>query len=51
VGNGRPVHTNVAVVAEVEEYLACELGVIVGDDRVGYAEVVNDVNEEGYRLL
>jgi hypothetical protein len=46
VGNSRPVHTNVVVVAEVEEFLPRELGAVVGDDRVGYADVVNDVGEE-----
>jgi hypothetical protein len=51
VGNGRPVLKNVVVVAEVKEFLPRELGVFVGDDRVGYAEAVNDVDEEGYRLL
>jgi hypothetical protein len=28
-----------------------ELGAIVGDDRIGYAETVNNVSEEGYHLL
>jgi hypothetical protein len=51
VGNGRPVHTNVVVVAEVEEFLPRELGAVVGDDHVGYAEALNDVGEEGYCLL
>jgi hypothetical protein len=51
VGNARPVHTNVVVVTEVEEFLPHELGVVVGDDRVGYAKAVNDVGEEGYHLL
>jgi hypothetical protein len=46
VGNSRPVHTNVVVVAEVEEFLPRELGAVVGDDRVGYAKVVIDVGEE-----
>jgi hypothetical protein len=39
------------VVTEAEEFLPHELGAIVGDDRVEYAEVVDDVGEEGYRLL
>jgi hypothetical protein len=46
VGNSRPVHTDVVVVAKVEEFLPRELGVVVGDDRIGYAEVIDDVNEE-----
>jgi hypothetical protein len=51
VGNRRLVHTNVVVVAEVEEFLPHELGAVVGGDRVGYAKAVNDVGEEGYCLL
>jgi hypothetical protein len=51
VSNSRLVHTDVVVVAEVEECLPCELSAIVGDDRVGYAEAVNDVGEERYRLF
>jgi hypothetical protein len=42
---------NVVVVAKVEEFLPRELCVVVGDDHVGYGEAVNDVGEEGYRLL
>jgi hypothetical protein len=42
---------DVVVVAEVEEFLPCELSVVVDDDRVGYAEVINDVSEERDRLL
>jgi hypothetical protein len=41
----------VVVVAEVEEFLPRELGVVVGDDRVGYAEAIDDVGEERDRLL
>jgi hypothetical protein len=41
-----PIHTNVVVVAEVEEFLPRELGAVVGDDRVGYAEAIDDVGEE-----
>jgi hypothetical protein len=51
VSNSRPVYTDVVVIAEIEEFLPRKLGVVVGDDRVGYAEVVNDVDEERYRLL
>jgi hypothetical protein len=36
----------VVVVAEVEEFLPRELGVVVGDDRVGDTEAVDDVGEE-----
>jgi hypothetical protein len=41
----------VVVVAEVEEFLPCELGAIVGNDRVGDAETIDDVGEERDRLL
>jgi hypothetical protein len=30
VGNNQPVHTDVVVVAEVEEFLSRELGAVVG---------------------
>jgi hypothetical protein len=46
VGNNSPVHTYVVVVAEVEEFLPCELGVVVGDDCVGYAKAIDDIGEE-----
>jgi hypothetical protein len=42
---------NVVVVAKVEEFLPCELGAVVGDDHVGYAEALDDVGDEGYDLL
>jgi hypothetical protein len=28
-----------------------ELGAVVGDDRIGYDEAIDDVSEERYRLL
>jgi hypothetical protein len=46
VGNSGPVHTDVVVVAEVEEFLPRELGAVVSDDRVGYAEEIDDVSEK-----
>jgi hypothetical protein len=42
---------DVVVVAKVEEFLPCELSVIVGDDCVGYAEAIDDVGEERDCLL
>jgi hypothetical protein len=36
----------VVVVAEVEEFLPCELGVVVVNDRVGNSEAIDDVGEE-----
>jgi hypothetical protein len=41
----------VVVVAEVEEFLPRELGAVVGNDRVGDAETVDDVGEERNSLL
>jgi hypothetical protein len=41
----------VVVVAEVEEFPPGELGAIVGDDRVGDVETVDDVGEERNGLL
>jgi hypothetical protein len=37
---------DVVVIAEVEGFLPRELGAIVGDDRVGDAETLDDVGEE-----
>jgi hypothetical protein len=37
---------DVVVVTEVEEFLPCELGAVVGNDRVGDAETTDDVGEE-----
>jgi hypothetical protein len=51
VGNNRPVHTDVVVVAEVEEFLPRELGAVVSDDRVRYTEAIDYVSEEQDRLL
>jgi hypothetical protein len=36
----------VVVIAEVKEFLPCELGAVVGDDCVGNAEAIDDVGEE-----
>jgi hypothetical protein len=36
----------VVVVTEVEEFLPRELSAIIGDDRVGNAETIDDVGEE-----
>jgi hypothetical protein len=41
----------VIVVAEVEEFLSRELGAVVGDDRIGNAETIDDVGEECDSLL
>jgi hypothetical protein len=36
----------VVVITEVEEFLPRELGAVVGDDRIGDAETIDDVSEE-----
>jgi hypothetical protein len=41
----------VVVIAEVEEFLPREMGAVIGDDRVEYAEAIDDVSEERDRLL
>jgi hypothetical protein len=51
VSYSRPIHTDAVVVAEVEEFLPRELGAVVDDDRVRYAEAIDDVGEERDRLL
>jgi hypothetical protein len=49
--NGRPIHTDVVLVAELQELPASELGPVVGDDGVRHPEPVNDVGEERHGLL
>src|SRR6185312_626332 len=51
VCHSRPVHTYVEAVAERQEFLACELGAVVGDDRIRDPEPKDDVGEEQNRLL
>jgi hypothetical protein len=46
VSYGGPIHTDVVVIAKVDEFLPRELGAVVGDDRVGYVEAIDDVDEE-----
>jgi hypothetical protein len=41
----------VFVITEDKEFLPRELGAIVGDDRVGNAEAIDDVGEERDSLL
>jgi hypothetical protein len=45
------VHTDVVVLAEVQELLPSELGAIVGDDGVRDPKAMDDVSEERHRLL
>jgi hypothetical protein len=51
MGKRRPIHTDVVVIAKVEEFLPRELGDVVADDRVGYAEAIDGVSEERDRLV
>ena len=48
---GCPIHADMVIIAEPEEFLAGELGAIIGDDGVWYSEAVDDVGEEEHRLL
>jgi hypothetical protein len=48
---GGPVHTDVVVLAEVQELLPNELCAIVGDDGVRDPKAMDDVGEERHRLL
>jgi hypothetical protein len=51
VSHDNPVHTDVVILAEVQELLGSELGAIVGDDGVRDPEAMDDVDEERHRLL
>jgi hypothetical protein len=43
---GRPEHTDVIVVAEIQKLFAGKLGTVVRDDAVGNPKAVDDVGEE-----
>jgi hypothetical protein len=47
----RPIHTDVELVAELQELLAGELRPVVGDDRIRHPEPVDDVGEKRHSLL
>ena len=51
VHHSRPVHAYVETVAERQELLACELGAVVGDDRVQNPESEDYVGEEQHSVL
>jgi hypothetical protein len=51
VSYGGPVHPDVVVFVEVQELLASELGVVVGDDGVRDTKAMDDVGEERHRLF
>jgi hypothetical protein len=46
-----PIHTDVVLVAELQELPAGELGPIVGDDGIRHPEPMDDVSEEQHGLL
>ena len=45
VGHCRPVHTDVMLIAEVQELFAGELSDVVDDDDAGNPKPVDDVGE------
>jgi hypothetical protein len=51
VSYGGLVHTDLVVLAEVQELLPSELRAIVGDDGVWDPKAMDDVCEEHHRLL
>jgi hypothetical protein len=51
VSDGGPIHTDVAIIAELDELFSTELGAFVGDDRVGDPEAIDDAGEERYNFL
>jgi hypothetical protein len=51
VSYGGPVHTDVVVLAEVQELIASELGAVISDDRVRDPKAMDDVGEECHRLF
>ena len=51
VGYCRPFHTDVMLIAEVQELFVGELSAVVGDDDVGNSKPMDDVGEEKDGLL
>ena len=51
VPHSRPVHTYVVAIAKRQELLACELGAVVGDDRIRDPEPEDNVSKEQNSLL
>jgi hypothetical protein len=51
MSNGRPEHTDVVVVAEIQKLFTSKLGAIVRDDTVGNPKAVDDVGEKEHSLL
>jgi hypothetical protein len=44
--DGFPIHANMVVIAELQEFPAGELGAIVGDDGVWHPNPMDDVSEK-----
>jgi hypothetical protein len=51
VSNCCLVYSDVVVTTEVQEHISGELGVIVGDDRIGDSEVEDNVLDKAYCLF
>jgi hypothetical protein len=51
MSNGRPEHTDVVVVTEIQKLFTNKLGAIVRDDIVGNPKTVDDVGEKEHSLL
>jgi hypothetical protein len=51
VCHGCPIHVDMVIIAETEEFFTSELRAIVGDDGVWDLEAMNNVSKEEHRLL
>jgi hypothetical protein len=51
MSHGRPEHTNVVVVAEIQKLFTGELSAIVRDDAVGNSKAMDDVGKKEHNLL
>ena len=48
---GRPIHADMVVVTEFQELIACKLGAIISNYRIGDPKPVNYIHEELYGLF
>jgi hypothetical protein len=46
MSHGRPEHTDVVIVTEIQKLFTSELGAIVHDDAVGNSKAVDDVGKK-----
>jgi hypothetical protein len=51
MSHGRPEHTDVVVVAEIQKLFTNELGAIVHDDVVGNSKAVDDIGKKEHSLI